>query len=335
MQKKGTVIGLMVLVVVLAGALVFTNMNFGAAEVEVKDTAQMSEDEIKLNSYVQTGHLITAATAANLMESREDVLILDVRKAVDYATGHVPGAFNVFRSDYSAAEEQYPFGGMRAGKEEMEAFMSRLGVTEDTLVIAYDAKGNYDAARLWWQMDMYGHDYYKIIDGGIQGWQAAGFELTMATPDEPTPRNYQFMNEPDYSRLASLEDVISAQTDPNVVLLDTRSIEEFTGEKLKKGATREGRIPGSVWLEYKESIAEDSCFECIDDLAAQFVALGITKDKTIIPYCQSGVRSAHTTFVLTQLLGYPNVKNYDGSWIEYSYNEDLPLETGEARVASK
>lgn len=335
MQKKGTVIALLVLVVVLAGALLFTNLNLGDAEVELKDAAQLTADELELSSYVETGHLVTAKTAANLMESRKDVLILDVRKAVDYATGHVPGSVNIFRGDYSAAEAQYPFGGMRASKEEMEAFMGRLGVTQDTLILAYDAKGNYDAARLWWQMAMYGHEYYKIIDGGVQGWEAAGFELTMAPGEERAPSQYEFIHEPNHGRLATLQDVVAAQDDPNVVLLDTRSIAEFTGEQLKKGAYREGRIPGSVWLEYKESIADDSTFESIDELQAQFVAIGVTKDKTIIPYCQSGVRSAHTTFVLSELLGYPKVKNFDGSWIEYSFNEELPLETGEARVASK
>lgn len=334
MQKKGTVIALLVLVVVLAGALVFTNLNFGAAEIEIADAAQLSEAELELNSYVHTGHLITATTAANLIESREDVLILDVRKAVDYATGHIPGSFNIFRGDYSAGEGQYPFGGMRANKEEMEAFMSSLGVTEDTLILAYDAKGNYDAARLWWQMNMYGHDYYKIIDGGIQGWQAAGFEVTMATPDARPETDYRFIEQPDLSRLATLEDVLAAQNDPSVVILDTRAFTEFTGEELKRGATRPGRIPGSVFLEYKDAIAEDMSFKSLDELATQFVSLGITKDKTIIAYCQSGVRSAHTTFVLTQLLGYPNVKNYDGSWIEYSFNEELPAELGEATIAS-
>lgn len=334
MQKRGIVIALSVLVVVLAGALVFTNLSFGGAEIELKDSAQLTEEELKLASYVETSHIVSATTAANLLETAEDVLLLDIRNAAEYATGHIPGAVNIFRPEYSADSGEYPFGGMRAGKEKMEALLSRLGVTEDTLILAYDGKHSYDAARFWWQLDMYGHDYVKIIDGGTQGWEAAGFDLTMAAADERTPTQYRFLEEPDYSHLASLEEIVAAQDDPNVVILDTRAITEFTGEELKKGAFRKGRIPGAVWVEYKESIQGDTCVKCFEDLRAQFLEAGITRDKTIIAYCQSGVRSSHTTFVLSELLGYPNVKNYEGSWIEYSYNEELPLETGEARVAS-
>ncbi|MFW5811676.1 MAG: sulfurtransferase [Alkalispirochaetaceae bacterium] len=334
MQKKGTVIALLVLVVVLAGALVFTNLNFGSAEVVLADEAQLSDAELKIQSYVETSHIVTATTAANLLENVSDVLLLDIRNAAEYATGRIPGAVNIFRGDYSADSDEYPFGGMRAGKEKMEALLSSLGVTEDTLILAYDGKHSYDAARFWWQLDMYGHDNVKIIDGGTQGWEAAGFDLTIAPAEERTPTEFEFLEDPDYSTLATLEDVLEAQDDPNVVILDTRALSEFTGEELKRGATRPGRIPESVWMEYTETIQEDTTIKPFEELRAQLVAAGLTRDKTIIAYCQSGVRSSHTTFVLTELLGYPNVKNYEGSWIEYSFNEDLPVDMGDANISA-
>ncbi|MFP4431945.1 MAG: sulfurtransferase [Spirochaetaceae bacterium] len=333
MKTRIAIIGLIVGVVLLGGALVFT-LYAGGGQVEIKDTAQLSADELRLQSYVETGHLISATNAANLIANAPDVLVLDIRKGTEYATGRIPGAVNIFRGDYSADEGEYPFGGMRASEEKMEALLSELGVTPETLILAYDGKGNYDAARFWWQLAILGHDYVKLIDGGIQGWQAAGFELSVAAAEARPATEYRFDRPENLSRLATLDDVLSAQNDPNVVLLDTRALSECTGEKLMRGAFREGRIPGAVWIEFKDCLCPAMCFKDIEELRAMYVDAGITPDKTIIAYCQSGVRSAHTTFVLTEILGYPNVKNYDGSWIEYSYHAELPVESGEVRVAS-
>ncbi|WP_130806067.1 sulfurtransferase [Senegalia massiliensis] len=304
----------------------------GCNKAEVKTDAELENQQSKYEEYTNKDIIISAIDAKDIIDNEENVAILDIRPSTKYLIGHIEGAVNVWRPDYSASEDDYGFGGMRADKEKMEEFLGKNGMDNETLILLYDESGEYDAARLWWQLDMYGHDNVKLIDGGIHGWQAADLETTTSRPDVEV-KEYKFEGEVDESKLATVEDVKAAIEDENVVILDTRSIEEATGEDLKKGAFRKGRIPEGTWVEYKEALntgdGADMTFKRVEELKKIYEDAGITKDKTIIPYCQSGVRSAHTTFVLTQLLGYENVKNYDGSWIEWSYIEELPIETGE------
>lgn len=322
---KKAVIALSAVVVLLLGAVAF--MMFSGNDIELS-ADQLNDTEIRINSYADSGNIVSVAEARELMAARNNIVVLDIRKAVDYAVGHVPGAQNIFRGDYSASSDVYGFGGMRADRAQLEALLGRLGVTADTQILAYDAKGDYDAARFWWQLSHFGFDNVRLIDGGIIAWENAGFEMTSAVPTvEPTQFSFP-QTWSDESNLATLDDVIAAIDDPNVVILDTRTIEEMEGSTTKNGAFRAGRIPSSVWLEWTESLAGDKTFLDVDTLRARFAEIGVTPDKTIIAYCQSGVRSAHTTFVLSELLGFPSVMNFDGSWIEWSYNEQLPLETG-------
>ncbi|WP_069650267.1 sulfurtransferase [Caloranaerobacter ferrireducens] len=317
------------LIVIVVGVLVWY---FGFQGPNVKTSDELIKQEGKYAEYANPEVIVSALKAKEIIDNNKNVVVIDIRKSPEYLLGHIPGAVNIWRPDYES--ENYPFGGMRAEKEKVEKLLGSLGIDNDTFILLYDGKGDYDAARLWWILDMYGHEKMALIDGGIDGWKAAGLELTTAKP-EITPKEYKFKGKVDESKLATLEDVKAAMNDPNVIILDTRSIKEFTGETLKKGAYRKGRIPTSVWIEYKEAInvgeGEDKTFKTVEELKKIYESKGITPDKTIIAYCQSAVRSAHTTFVLTQLLGYENVKNYDGSWIEWSYNKDLPIETGEPK----
>ncbi|MDK2918194.1 MAG: thiosulfate/3-mercaptopyruvate sulfurtransferase [Candidatus Petromonas sp.] len=320
------------LLVILSLVLVFS---FAAcSSPDVKTDKELEKQQSKYDEYADPSVIMSAKDAKQLIESDEKVVVIDIRKAPEYLLGHIPKAINIWRDDYSADKGEYPFGGMRASIEKFVKLLGDLGIDNDTMVLLYDAKGDYDAARFFWQLEMVGHKKMALIDGGINGWKASGFDTTTKKP-EVKATTYKFEGEPDLSKLATLEDVKAAIDDPNVVILDTRSIGEATGKDLKSGAYRKGRIPSSIWIEYKEAIyvgeGEDTTFKTAKELKEIYEAKGITPDKTIIPYCQSGVRSAHTTFVLSKLLGYKNVKNYDGSWIEWSYNEDLPLETGEIK----
>ncbi|MCY6355773.1 sulfurtransferase [Clostridium sp. ZS2-4] len=296
---------------------------------DIKTSKELNKQEIKYDAYANKNVIISALQAKEMIDKGENIAVIDIRKSIDYNLGHIPTALNVWRPDYGS--ENYPYGGMRGEKEKVEKLLGSLGIDNDTFILLYDGKGDYDAARLWWILDMYGHDKVALIDGGINGWKASGLETVTAEP-EINAKEYKFKGKVDESKLATIEDVKAAINDPNTIILDTRSIEEFTGKTLLKGAYRKGRIPSSVWLEYKEAInigdGKDTTFKSVEELKKIYESKGITPDKTIIVYCQSAVRSAHTTFVLTQLLGYENVKNYDGSWIEWSYNEDLDIETG-------
>jgi thiosulfate/3-mercaptopyruvate sulfurtransferase len=301
-------------------------------KTEVKSEEELSAQKEKYSDYTNADILISAKKAKEIIDEGGNTVVIDIRKSADYLLGHIPTAQNIWRPDYES--KNYEFGGMLAEKETIEQLLGSLGIDNETMILLYDGKGDYDAARMWWALDMYGHQNMVLIDGGVDGWKAAGLDLTTAKP-EVTAKEYKFQKEEDTSKLATLEDVKAAIDDPNVIILDTRSEKEMTGEDLKKGAYRKGRIPASVWIEYKKALntgeGADMTFKTVEELKKLYEDAGITKDKTIIAYCQSAVRSAHTTFVLTELLGYENVKNYDGSWIEWSYHEDLPVETGEIK----
>ncbi|WP_432407782.1 rhodanese-like domain-containing protein [Wukongibacter sp. M2B1] len=318
---------------VILTLILLSGLTACGAPVE-KTEKELEKQETKYEKYTNPEVIISAVKAKEVIESEEKVVVIDIRKSAEYLLGHIPKAVNLWRPDYSAGEGEYKYGGMKASKENFVKLLGEIGIDNDTMVLLYDAKGDYDGARFMWQLEMLGHKKMALIDGGINGWKASGLDTTTQKP-EIAKKEYKFDGELDTSKLATIEDVKAAIDDPNVIILDTRSLEEATGESLKKGAYRKGRIPSSIFIEYKNAInvgdGEDTTFKTVEELRKLYESKGVTPDKTIIPYCQSGVRSAHTTFVLSHLLGYENVKNYDGSWIEWSYNKDLPLETGEIK----
>jgi len=200
---------------------------------------------IEDRGYANPDVLISAAELSEIMD-RDDVKIVDFRNMAMYLTGHIPGAINVWRSDQENPDAE--FGGMRATPEQMAAMLSEKGIAEDDLIVIYDAKGDYDASRMWWILTMYGHDKVKLLDGGLERWKALD-KKTSVFPSSYDETNYSFNeSEFDFSMLATIEDVQSAIDNDKALILDTRSEEEHTGEQLKSGAERKGCIPGSVWM---------------------------------------------------------------------------------------
>jgi len=260
--------------------------------------------------------------------SREDYKVIDLRKPEKYKQGHIPNAINIWRTDIVNSEKDY--GGMMAKRAVIESLLGKLGIKNGDQIIIYDDKGLCDAARLWWILDFYGYSKVKLLNGGFTKWKKENRPVSLETVVlEKT--SFTFTNSTDKkTHYADIDEVKSAISDSNVVLLDTRELEEYTGSFMKKGAYRSGRIPSSSWCNWSETVdyKNSTQFKEIEKLKNIYVSKGITTDKEIIVYCQSGARSAHTTFVLTQLLNYPNVKNYDGSWIEWSYFKEFPIEKG-------
>ena len=279
--------------------------------------------------FVSSPYLLSVEDVAALLQTSSPPLLIETSKAEKFAQGHLPGATNVWRPDYTD-EENYPFGGIRASREKMTRLMGSLGAENDKLIIVYCTKGSVDAARLQWILRNYGHDRVVLMDGGKAAWQHAGYPLVKAVSTTREPTDYHFAAPEQEDYYASLEEVLAATTDTNTIIVDTREDYEYLGiprlsknqvVRYKAGAFTHGAIPGARHLNWSESVDlhSDHTFKSLADLNHNFLRQGITPDKNIIIYCQSGVRSALTTFVLKHLLGYPNVKNYDGSWIEWSY----------------
>lgn len=264
---------------------------------------------------------IQANELAQWLQSDQPPVVIDVRPSNDFSSGHVPTALNVWRPDYGAPRGTYSYNGMRADANRFYQLLSRLGVETDSNLVIYTGDGLHDAYRFAWLSEMYGHPQAQVwvLDGGLSAWTGSNFSLstdaTTATASLYTPS--QSVNE---QRLAYLGDLVAAQQDPQVVILDSRTLEEYLGIALYAGATRRGHIPGAVHINYTENFDAEGVKD-LDSLRALYTSKGITADKTILVYCQSGVRSAMTTKILSEMLGYPDVRNYDGSWIEWSHSD--------------
>lgn len=294
------------------------------------DSSQIDSLSLLSSDSIQAKGLISIEEAKRVLEQEENFVLFEVSKKVKYKSGHLPNAISVWRPDYEAKTD-FSYTGMRATKGEIEYFLSQKGVHPSDKIILYDTKGSCDALRLAWILQLYGHEDVQVINGGKIAWEKAGYTLSHELPSVVNPTKYQFDNQPKDTNIVSLVEVKKAINAPNVVILDTREPEEYLGQpyiskgKLnawKQGAFTYGCIPSAVHLNWSEAVNLDGDhrFKCLKDLKYNFTNAGITPDKEILIYCQSGVRSAHTCYVLKEILGYPNVRNYDGSWIEWSYN---------------
>jgi thiosulfate/3-mercaptopyruvate sulfurtransferase len=216
-------------------------------------------------------------------------------------------------------------------KDAFEKLMADSGVGNDTTVILYGDNNNWFAAWALWQMKIYGHKDVRLMNGGRKKWLAEGRELTTEAPSV-TKETYRAM-EPDMSLRAFLPEVQRAFETRSQMLVDVRSPDEFTGKVLSppglaETCQRGGHIPGAKSIPWGMACKEDGSFKSADELAALYQSKGVTTDKPTIAYCRIGERSSHTWFVLKYLLGYRDVKNYDGSWTEWGNLVRAPVEQG-------
>lgn len=273
----------------------------------------------------QYSSLLEYDQITQITESNQVVKFIDVRKSENFAKGHIPDAINVWRPDIQSGNFQY--SGMMAEKEKIEELLSNMGVHSGDLIIIYDDTANVDAARFWWILKYYGHKKIALLNGGYSEWLRNSGESSIKSAF-PKSSKYTFKGSANKSIIASLQDVEDGTKKEAVVILDTRTDDEYSGKRKKKGATRAGKIPNSIHVDWVKSVNFEGNmkFKSTKELKNLFAQNGVTDDKAIIVYCHSGVRSAHTTFVLTELLDYKNVRNYDGSWTEWSFFEHLPIE---------
>lgn len=268
-----------------------------------------------------TGHVIDIDGLKKII-AHDSIVLIDTRKPEEYQLGHIAGAINIYRSDIQ--NDSLPYSGMIASKLKIEHLFSNKGIENNDYLILYDDRGSCDAARLWWVLDYYGFHKTALLDGGIKQW-IKGDSLSQDT-FKRNKTSFTLSNDMVTDRHISLEELNSTRVDSSLVIIDSRTQEEYSGEHLKNGAFDQGRIPGSLNIDWSRAINSDKgTFKTKEEIKAIYAAKGIDSTTSVVVYCHSGVRSAHTTFVLTELLGYKNVKNYDGSWIEWSYHK-MPLE---------
>jgi len=253
-----------------------------------------------------------------LIEADEDVLL--------YELGHIPGAIKLdwHKDVQNRLERDF------INQQSFARLMSRWGITNDTTVVFYGDKSNWYACYAFWLFSMYGHQKLKILNGGRAKWEAEQRWMTDEVPYfGATPYYAQPANK---AVRAYRDDVALGLKSPGRGLIDVRSPQEYSGELAhmvnypQEGALRAGHIPGAKNIPWVTAINEDGTFKPIDELRRIYVARDITPDKDVIVYCRIGERSAHTWFVLTQLLGYPRVRNYDGSWTEWGNVVRAPIE---------
>ncbi|HIN06318.1 MAG TPA: sulfurtransferase [Dehalococcoidia bacterium] len=215
-------------------------------------------------------------------------------------------------------------------QEGLEKLLGGAGISNDSTVILYGDNNNWFAAWAFWQLKMYGHQDVKLMNGGRIKWAAENRPLTTDVPN-PAAASYK-ASSPDQSIRAYRDQVLSAVAAGNVALVDVRAPAEYSGELLapanlpQEGSQRGGHIPGAANIPWGQAVNEDGTFKSADDLAALYGGKGIDGSKETIAYCRIGERSSHTWFVLTQLLGHKNVRNYDGSWTEWGSIVGAPIE---------
>jgi thiosulfate/3-mercaptopyruvate sulfurtransferase len=244
--------------------------------------------------------------------------VIDVRVGERYTMGHVPGArhFSIYALNCDDTDDKPLNSFVR-----MWAFLlGNRGVAFDhTIVICGDVTG-MSAARGFWFLEYLGHDDVHVLDGGFTAWQRAALPTTR---DAEVPTAVPFKYTPRRDRLATYRDILESIGAADRVILDTRSREEYRGVDVR--AARGGAIPGAIHQDWVEHLTADGEMRPAAALRAQFESLGVTPDKEVMPYCQTGYRSAHAYLAL-RLLGYPRVRNYLGSWKEWGNRPELPVE---------
>ena len=262
----------------------------------------------------------TQWVADHLNDSNIRLLEVDVDTAA-YGQGHIQGAVGINWTTQLGD----PIRRDIPSKQAWEQLLSQSGVSNDTRLIFYGDNNNWFAAFAYWVAQIYGHRNAALMNGGRKKWEAEGRPMTT---DEPTYQATQYRaQEPDLRYRAYLKDVL-AHTGK---LVDVRSPAEFNGEVIAppgmtETAQRAGHVPGAQSIPWAQAANEDGTFKSADELKQLYQGKGITPAGPVIAYCRIGERSSHTWFVLKELLGYSDVKNYDGSWTEYGSVVGVPIE---------
>ena len=270
--------------------------------------------------------LVTTGWVADHLTD-DGVVVAEVDENPDlYEEGHIPGAVKLHWRD----DLQDPLERDLVEKPDFERLMAERGIAPETTVVLYGDKNNWFAAYAYWYLKIYGHRDVRILDGGRQKWIDEGRELT-TDPASPPTAAYAAA-ERDESIRARRDQVLEWLGRNGHTLVDVRSPQEYAGDLMappgyeQEGASRTGHIPTAQSIPWAQAVKDDGTFKPSEELEALYGGKGVTPDKDVTAYCRIGERSAHTWFVLHELLGYESVRNYDGSWTEWGNLVDVPIE---------
>jgi thiosulfate/3-mercaptopyruvate sulfurtransferase len=288
-------------------------------------TVSASPTQAGTAGYAKEGVLVSPEWA---LEHLNDPNVRFVEVDVDtaaYDQSHIPGAVGWNWTSQLA-------DGIRrdiASREDLQTLLRESGIGRDTHIVLYGDNNNWFAAWAYWQLKLHGWEKVSILNGGRKYWLDNGLPLTTDTPSyEPTDVE---LPAPSWDLRAFRDDILPRLGEPGFALVDVRSPAEFSGELLAppgltETAQRAGHIPGAASIPWGQTVREDGTFKSPEELRALYESKGVTPDKDVIAYCRIGERSSHSWFVLHELLGYPRVRNYDGSWTEWGSMVGVPIE---------
>lgn len=273
-----------------------------------------------VRDYPNSKILISSHELKVLTDQTDQVRTVDARGPVDYKKEHIKNAVNIWDREMNTWTKGVPR--MKIEKDSAEKLMRSMGISNSTTVVIYGEAGNLWSARLFWIMEYYGHSRLKVLNGGIKNWKEQGGGLTQVVPSFSSRK---FSARPDPHKLATGGWLKGQLDNHQVKIVDTRSKLEYQGIDIR--ARKGGHIPGALHIPWQGTIASDGTFQSYNHLRLIYQQAGLKKGDTIVTYSQTGVQAAHGYFAL-RLMGYPDVRVYDGSWAEWGNLEGFPIKGG-------
>jgi len=271
--------------------------------------------------YVRSGLLIETGELARIV-SQPNVRLIDAVDPASYQRAHIPGAVNVFYLDLAKIEERKK-NGHPLSNAEAERIFGEAGIDHNTQVIVYDDGTGPSASGVWFVLDFFGHKNVKVLNGGFRKWLKEGRPVTQ---EVTTVEKKRFHAKEHPEKIVTREWVQKNLRTKDVVVVDTRSFNEFIGKDLRPGAQRGGHLPGAVHLEWTKFSDKVNTFKPAEQIEQTLAQRGITKNTKVVTYCGTGLGRSTDMALAMKLIGYDNVVEYTGSWEEWSADPRLPIE---------